>query len=289
MRLLAHCKVNLCLEVLGRRGDGYHDLATVFQTVSPADEFNVEVGGTDIQVIVTAGEAPAGPENLCWRAAESYRQLRGWPVGVRIELTKRVPSAAGLGGGSSDAAATLNALAALDAQPLEPDDIRRLAAALGSDVAFFIEGGTALGTGRGERLEQLPALDSVSIVLAKPELAIPTAEAYGMLRAGDFTDGTRAQAMAQVIRRGGSVAEIAGYVHNAFTAALTHRWPVLRETLDAIKRAGAVAAQVSGSGAACFGLFESCEQAEQAAESLRRAGLWAQAAWTVAYGCEIVC
>ena len=132
MKLLAHCKVNLCLEVLGRRKDGYHDLATVFQTVSAADGLTVEIGGTDIRLAVGGGDAPAGPDNLCRRAAEAYRALRGWPDGVRIELIKRVPTAAGLGGGSSDAATVLMGLNKLWHLKYTAEKLQKLAIKLGS-------------------------------------------------------------------------------------------------------------------------------------------------------------
>ncbi len=271
----SRCKINLCLEILGRRDDGFHELRTVFQTVSLADELTVELGGDSIRVRVPEGGAPEGPENLCWRAAEEYRGLRGWPDGVTITLRKRVPSGAGLGGGSSNAAATLVALAELDHRPPAADELKRIAAKLGSDVAFFIEGGTALGSGRGEQIERLPDAEGLNIVLAMPDLHVSTPEAYGLLEPGDFTDGSRAQTMAAAIGRGADASEIASHIHNGFRRAVTQRWPAMGDTLRALDEAGAIRAEVSGSGAACFGLFAGEASASDAAEELARRGMWA--------------
>jgi 4-diphosphocytidyl-2-C-methyl-D-erythritol kinase len=286
VHIRSFCKVNLCLEILGRRDDGYHELSTVFQTVSLADELVLQVGGDGIELTVPGGGAPAGPENLCWRAAEAYQGLRGWPEGVRIELRKRVPAGAGLGGGSSNAAAVLNALAALDDQPPDRSELTRLAAELGSDVAFFIEGGTALGRGRGEQLEPLPALTSCWLVLARPELAISTVEAYGMLSKQDFTDGAGSEAMADALRRGEGPHSVAQHIHNGFTRTLAARWPELAELTEGLRCAGAVGAAISGSGSAVFGLFASADEARAAADGLRHEGLWSAVAEPTDRGSE---
>lgn len=275
LRMRCFCKVNLCLEVLGRRADGYHELRTVFQTVSLADELALEVPGSDIEVSVPGGGAPAGPDNLCWQAAAAYRRARGWPEGVRIELRKHVPAGAGLGGGSSNAAGVLTGLAALDRQPPAESELLCLAAELGSDVAFFVKGGTALGRGRGEQLQALPTLSDCWLVLARPDLAIPTAEAYALLAPQDFTEGARAEAMADVLRRGGSAVEAARHVYNSFTRPLVERWPQMAELTGSLARAGALAAAISGSGSAAFGLFTEAEAASAAAEELVAEGLWA--------------
>jgi len=275
VRLSSYCKVNLCLEILGRRDDGYHELSTVFQTVSLADYLALQVGGRRIQIEVPGAGAPAGPGNLAWRAAHAYQRLRGWPDGLRIELHKRVPASAGLGGGSSNAAAAVNGLAALDDGPPDRAELLRLAAELGSDVAFFLEGGTALGRGRGERLDPLPAPANCWLTLTRPDLHISTAEAYGLLEAGDFSDGARAEAMADALRRGAGTDGIAEHVFNGFTRPLTARWPQLAELTEALTNAGALAAAISGSGSAVFGLFADVESALTTANMLRDSDLWA--------------
>ncbi len=275
VRLSSYCKVNLCLEILGRRDDGYHELSTIFQTVSLADYLTLQVGGRHIEIRVPGAGAPAGPDNLAWRAAEAYQRLRGWPDGLLIELDKRVPSGAGLGGGSSNAAALLNGLRMLDDQPPARAALLRLATELGSDVAFFLEGGTALGRGRGERLEALPLPGNCWFTLIRPELHISTAEAYGLLETGDFSDGARAEAMAEALRRGAGAEVIAKHIFNGFTRALVARWSQLGELTEALTNAGASAAAISGSGSAAFGLFADAESAHAAAQMLRNGDLWA--------------
>ena len=154
----ARCKINLGLEVLRRRPDGFHDIDTVFQCVSLCDELVIERAprGT-VRLEVEGARVPAGPENLVWRAALVHAQATGAP-GASIVLRKRVPIAAGLGGGSSDAAATLVGLDRLHATHLPAETLRRMALVLGSDVPYFIGGGTVRGRGRGEVLEPLPPL-----------------------------------------------------------------------------------------------------------------------------------
>ncbi len=288
IRIRAHCKINLCLEILGRRPDGYHDLATVFQAVSLADEMTVEVLEEErIEVAVPKGGAPEGPENLCWRAAERYQARCHWPQGVRIVLHKRVPAASGLGGGSTDAAAVLTALASLDGDAPAGDVLKQIAAELGSDVAFFLGHGTALGRGRGERLSTLPPLPECRVVLVRPDLAVPTAEAYAMLGPDDYTDGRRAEAMAAALRGGRPLVEVLAHARNGFTRALVERWPVLGELTERLRQAGALASQISGSGSAVFGLFEA-EPADALLEALCAAGHWVRVVVPVRSGCDIV-
>lgn len=270
------CKINLCLEITGRRDDGYHDLATVFQTVSLSDRIDIEIRDEPgIAVSVPDGGAPEGGENLCWRAAELYRERRGWPTGVAITLAKRVPSGAGLGGGSSDAAAVLAGLASIDEQAPANEVLAELAGRLGADVPFFLTGGTALATERGDRLVSLPDLPACRIVLVGPDLRISTAEAYGLLSEADFSDGARARAMAEAIRED-AVAEIPDHVFNGFSRVLERRWPVLGELKRALRGEGAVAAEITGSGSTVFGVFDDHSVAMTAGRALAERGHWAR-------------
>jgi len=279
LRLEACCKINLCLEVLGPRSDGYHDLTTVFQAVSLADEVSVETRDErGITLDVVGGGAPPGRGNLCWQAAKAYRRERKWPEGAHIELVKRVPSGAGLGGGSSDAAAVLRALALMDPEPLRLADARRMAIELGSDVPFFLRGGTSIAYERGDDVRQLLDLAPCGIVLVKPDFEIATADAYGMLSEADFTDGFRTAEMATAIDDSQDIAAVSELVYSAFARPLTERWPVLGELKQRLLDAGALAAEVSGSGSARFGLFEQPKHAERAVTELARAGFWARAA-----------
>lgn len=273
--LRAFCKVNLCLEITGRRDDGYHDLATIFQTVSLADRVTVETQGAGIEVSVPEGGAPEGTANLCWEAADLYRRKRGWPEGVRINLRKGVPSGAGLGGGSSDAAAVLTALASLDDDAPPHAALAEIARQLGADVAFFLIGGTAIAAGRGDRVQALPDLPACRIVLVRPDLHVSTAEAYGMLSEDDFTDGSRAAAMGEAIEED-RAADIPPNVFNGFARVLEERWPVLGELKRALIDGGAVAAEITGSGSAVFGIFDDHATAERCGRGLAENGYWAR-------------
>jgi 4-diphosphocytidyl-2-C-methyl-D-erythritol kinase len=274
--LRAFCKVNLCLEITGRRDDGYHDLATVFQTVSLHDMLGIDAREEPgIEVLVPEGGAPEDETNLCWQAAEAYIQERGWPKGARIALTKAVPSGAGLGGGSSDAAAVLTGLSSLDEAPPERSALEQIAGTLGADVPFFLTGGTALATGRGDLIEPLADLPACRIVLVRPDLEVSTAEAYGMIEQRDFTGGDQAREMASAIANA-DPGGIVGNVHNGFARALEGRWPVLGRLKEALNARGAVVAEITGSGSAVFGIFDDHTTAEAAGRSLADEGHWAR-------------
>jgi 4-diphosphocytidyl-2-C-methyl-D-erythritol kinase len=182
LRAEAPAKLNLGLEIVRRRADGFHDLRTIFQAIDLHDDLTVrERGRAGVSLVVTGPEAPAvpsGPENLIVRAGEELARRRAPGRGVEIRLTKRIPVGAGLGGGSSDAAATLLALEALWSLDPDPRERARLALELGSDVPFFLVGGTALGEGRGERLTRVHAPPPCGWILAVPEFRVSTAEAF---------------------------------------------------------------------------------------------------------------
>ena len=285
IRLLAWAKINLCLEVLGRRDDGYHEIATVFQSIMLGDELLIETSDEPgIRLSVPDGGAPEGPENLCWQAVESYRSLSGWPEGVSIELRKHIPVGAGLGGGSSDAAAVLRALEQLDPDPPAFEALGRAAAKLGSDVRFCLLGGTALGRGRGEKLTEFMMTPACGVCVVTPDLAVSTAEAYGMLTPDDFTSGAKALRLANFVSTAKPLRDWAQLVFNGFAEPLTRRWPVFGELKARLRDLGAMAAEVSGSGSAVFGLFEDADDSDEAAAELAREGRWARSVMCTAAG-----
>ena len=285
----AHCKINLCLEVLRRRTDGYHELATVFQAVTLADCVRVEPREEAGITLTLAGEpVPVGRDNLVWRAVEVYQQMRNWPEGARIALTKLVPVGAGLGGGSSDAAAVMQGLAELDPQPPDVRELTEALAGLGSDVPFFLTHGTAFGRSRGDELVGLADLPECWIVLAKPDMRISTAEAYPLLESRDFSDGGQAHEMADAIDSGAELAEIAALACNAFARPLTERWPIFAELKQRLRDAGALAAEITGSGSALFGLFDAPEPAGAAVKTLTADGLWARLVEPVSVDADII-
>jgi 4-diphosphocytidyl-2-C-methyl-D-erythritol kinase len=278
----APAKVNLLLEVLGRRADGYHELALVFQTVSLEDELEVYPADSDVAVRVEGIPVlPADGTNLVAKAAQvffEHTRLRG---GVSILLRKRIPIAAGLGGGSSDAAATLIALNELYAANLPPEDLAALAASLGSDVPFFLVGGTALGRGRGEVLERLPDLPETWFALVKPGEGLSTGAVYGSGLVS-FTDGSRALGFG---RRGGvGIPETARGLFNALEEPAFKLLPECRRIRDELLDAGCLGALVSGSGSTVFGIARDEAAAGEAALRSARPGRFTAAVKSVPYG-----
>lgn len=180
--LAAPAKINLHLEILGRRSDGFHELETVFQTIELADRVRVEVCSEPHLVLKCDDpQIPTGSANLAWRAARGFLDRSGWHAGLQISLSKRIPAAAGLGGGSSDAAAVLRACQKLAPRPLLEAELAALALELGSDVPFFLLGGTVHALGRGERVTALPDLPDRALTLLHPGLPCPTPAVFQAL------------------------------------------------------------------------------------------------------------
>lgn len=262
--LKAPAKINLYLEVGSRRPDGYHSVRTVLQAVEWFDlvELEMERVGRGVELEV-AGEAPAGEENLCQRAVGAFLEATGVSMGVKVKLTKRIPLAAGLGGGSSDAAAVLRGLNHLTGGSLGREELFRLASSLGSDVPFFLVGGTALGEGRGERIIPVVQAPPLPVVLVNPGSGLPTAEVYRR-----FDSSPRKEPPAEGLRSlldslaAGDVRRLASFLHNSLQEAACELLPVLREILDAARRAGAGGVLVSGSGPTVFMLAADDREAE---------------------------
>ncbi len=278
----APAKVNLRLEVLGREeGTGYHFIETVFQSLELADRIELRLRSDEEIVIETLGEFSEGigrPENnLVVLAA---RRLRGQvakltgevPPGVEIRLTKNVPAEAGLGGGSSDAAATLRTLSRLLGSPLSSASLLEIGAALGSDVPFFLAGGVrAMGWGRGDRLLPLPGLPVRDVLVAIPAAGVSTALAYGFLSSDREASG-RTRAGPRVVGTADSAGDwsaVAQAAHNDFEAVLFPRRPELEAVKSRLIETGASPALLSGTGSAVFGVFEDAATADRAEVELR--------------------
>lgn len=265
----APAKVNLLLRVLGERSDGFHDIETLFQAVGLHDDVEVALadgGGVGLEV---AG-ADLGPatSNLAYRAAAAVLEAAGSRQGMQVRLEKRIPAGAGLGGGSSDAAAVLLCANALLGEPLDATELAGFAAELGSDVPFFLgESTLALGTGRGQLLEALMPLPVADLVLVLPPVHVSTAWAYGALderrRGGGEAPclGLRGDAP----RDWREVADLAG---NDFEAVAAAMHPEVATSLDALRASGAAPALLSGSGSACYGIFSESGVAVEVARAL---------------------
>jgi 4-diphosphocytidyl-2-C-methyl-D-erythritol kinase len=287
-RLAVVCpaKINLTLEVLGRRADGYHELRTIFQAISLADDLVLRRGAGGAPLTVTGVWVPV-EGNLCLRAVAEFRRHREVPTDVTMHLHKRIPVGAGLGGGSSDAAGVLVGLDHWFG-PVGDELLLELAASLGSDVPFCLRGGTALGQGRGEVLERLPWSGLTWLVVARPGLQVSTAAAYGGLRPEDFTDGEHTAAWVTGLRRGCSLPPLAGGLYNAFERTVLEAFPEIALVKGRLLEAGAEAALLAGSGAAVFGLFANEQSARRAAAALGSRGLWSAAAMTLPDGAQVI-
>jgi 4-diphosphocytidyl-2-C-methyl-D-erythritol kinase len=270
LELSAAAKVNLALEVLTRRPDGYHEIATVIQTVDLSDRLVLEDGDV-LEVRASAPGVPSDERNLVYRAAVALRKAAGVSRGVRMTLDKRIPVAAGLGGGSSDAAAALVGLNRLWGLRWPLSVLEELAAGLGMDVPFFLRGGAALATGRGERLAPLGGA-ALGLVLVNPRFAVSTADMYGRLTPAMYSDGARARRAAAALesRRAG---RIAACLYNGLEVAAGTAYPQIGQMQAALLAAGALGAAMSGSGPTVFGVARSWEQARQIRTRVAR-GAW---------------
>jgi len=266
-RLSAPAKVNLFLRVLGALPDGYHALETLFQAIDLADDVRVERADAGVELAVDGADVGPAEQNLAHRAATELLARSGMGGGVRIGLTKRIPAGAGLGGGSSDAAAVLRCVAALYEIPAGEGMLRGIAEELGADVSFFLgRSPLAAGRGRGDVLEPFEPLPEAMLVLVCPPVHIATAWAY---RALDEARLLRSPSGSGTLRgRPGSWSEVTAQAHNDFQALVVAAHPEVARSLEALRAAGAAGALMSGSGSTSFGIFPDRGAAESAAASL---------------------
>jgi 4-diphosphocytidyl-2-C-methyl-D-erythritol kinase len=269
----AHAKINLDLRVLGPRLDGYHELRTVFQSLALHDVIECVAREGPLAIECDTAGVPLDDSNLVWRAAEAlWRALRrhGRARDVVIRLQKHIPLQAGLGGGSSDAAATLMGLARLWKVPVKPVQLTDVAAALGADVPFFLAGGTALGLGRGDEVYPLADLPRHWIVLLVPGFGVSTADAYSWYDGErDLSRGVSAREPQYVP---GPWPSRAAQMINDLEAPIARHHPEIDQMRTALRRAGALAAAMSGSGSTVFGLFQKRGEALAAVEGLAGSG-----------------
>lgn len=280
IRVPSFAKINLDLRVLYRRGDGYHELRTIFQTVSVHDVLEVRFERSRSTQIELDASIEI-PDNLVLRAARAVLDHLRLNARIGFRLTKRIPLGAGLGGGSSNAAAVLIALPALAGRPISETDLAGIASQLGSDVPFFLHGGTAIGLGRGTELYPLPDLRAVNGLLVASGIHVSTAEAYRALnRAPLQSGGAGSQTVTNALTSQGESPILGEFqaltwglrasripdlvFRNDFEEVVFERHPELRRIAGKLRRLGANPARMTGSGSAVFGLFASLEEARVA-------------------------
>jgi 4-diphosphocytidyl-2-C-methyl-D-erythritol kinase len=274
LTLPSFAKINWTLEVLGKRSDGYHEVRTLLQTVSVADELTFELAEREITIYCDHPDVPCDETNLAYRAAKSLSDFTGAGLGARIRITKRLPVAAGLGGGSGNGAVTLLALQRLWNVRVEPRDLFGLAAKLGADVPFFLIGGTCLGVGRGDEIYPLADINEEFLLLVNAGIAVPTRDAYANLS----PELTKPEAIIKMplsfeaayaaIARPGAPVPLINDLENPVFA----RHPALVEVKRRLKQAGARGVLMSGSGSTIFAIFDSAEERVRAEEDLSATG-----------------
>ncbi len=284
LRLPSYAKVNLGLEVLGVREDGYHELRTLFQTIDLHDDVVLRPGGREVRLSCDHPLVPTDGTNLAARAAEDLRRYARLDGGVAIEIRKRIPVAGGLGGGSSNAATVLQGLDRLWRLGLGPDGLQPLARRLGADVPYFLLGGTALGLSRGDEVYPLRRQLRAHVVVVDPGVPVSTARVFARLDAR-LTPRANSNSIFYFVSR-----ELEGpgafrFLSNDLEAAALEEAPALREEAARIRAvltgAGALHSALSGSGGVYFGLFETARGAERARQALTAAGIRARVARTL--------
>jgi len=268
IKVKAHAKINLHLQVLGKRPDGFHELRTLLQSVDLADELTAatEESGELSLAVEPGGAVSCGEENLVLRAARLLRERCGTGHGARMTLAKRIPLGAGLGGGSADAAASLALLDRLWGLGLGAPELHRLASALGSDVPFFLHGGLALGVGRGEEVYPLADLPQLGVVIAAPRVEAATSAVYGRLEPRLTWSPPDGSVYAFAAGLGGSLPwEV---LRNDLQPVVVKAWPEVGEVVSHLQRCAPLHAAVTGSGSAAFALFADRESARAVAAGL---------------------
>ncbi len=278
----AHAKINLGLEVLGRRSDGYHEVRTVLQTIGLCDTLEVTPARESITLECSDPKLPSGEENIVMKAARMLRDASGVHAGAKIRLAKRIPVQAGLGGGSSDGAVALLALSRLWNLPLDRERLLPLAERLGSDVPFFFYGGTAFAAGRGEEVYPLPDAPACHVVVAWPQSGMATNEAYRLLD-GKLTASRDAHRIQTIVGDvvGRRLAQRSFFNRFEEVAAHGEMASEAKRTRDALLSAGAMSALMAGSGSAWAGFFPGREEAQEGAKKVAREGLGAAATATL--------
>lgn len=267
----ARAKLNLSLDILGKRPDGYHDLRMVMLSIDLSDELDLTFpAAPGVQVTTDLPYLPRGSGNIAAKAADCFfRESALPPVGLSVDIRKRIPVCAGMAGGSSDGAAVLRVLRRTLAPEMTDGRLEEIGALVGSDVPYCIRGGTVLAEGRGERLTDLPGLPPCWLVVCKPPCSISTPELFAQVRLKKLRCHPDTAGLLSALDRG-DLEGVARRMYNVFEDVLPRRYAQVFEIKSALLSLGAIAASMTGSGPTVFGLFRDREPAARAAEALKR-------------------
>lgn len=270
VRDCAPAKLNLHLEVYPKRSDGYHPIKSIFQTISLVDDLVVSLSGKSLSCVVECDAMQLPVENTLTKTYRLFCQISGVTAGVRVKLTKRIPSGAGLGGGSSDAATFLLILNRMFDYPLGLNQLEEIANLVGSDVLFFLSGGAAVVTGRGDIVEPIKPREDFCIVVVYPDVHCSTLESYGLVdeyfALGKTVNETTLQDLEKMYYEPVSEWRFV----NTFTNPVATKFPVIFDVMKSLENLGADYVQMSGSGSTVFGVFSNFEVGKDACTNLKR-------------------
>lgn len=273
-RVKAYAKINLGLDVLGRLPSGYHQVSMIMQSISLWDELTFQTAPRDILITSDSHELPLGEDNLIYKAAALMMEKYGISSGVRIHLRKNIPIAAGMAGGSTDAAATLKGICRLFGLEASPELLMKYGLSIGADVPYCLMGGTALAEGIGERLTVLPPLPDCSILIATPKISVSTKYVYEHLDAQEHVLHPDIRGMTEAVRKG-SLPGVLSRMGNVLESVTVPAHPVIGRLKSRLLSLGAAGSLMSGSGPTVFGIFLPGQEtaAAEALDSLRQEGL----------------
>lgn len=271
-QMKAYAKINLGLDVVKRLENGYHEVRMIMQTVGIYDELDLERIEQGIELTTDHGELPADENNLVYQAAKLMLEHYGIASGIRIHLKKNIPVAAGMAGGSTDAAATMKGMNRLFDLGAELEELMELGVQIGADVPYCVLGGTALAEGIGERLTALPPVPEAYVLVAKPDISVSTRYVYEHLDAEGITHHPDIDGMVQAIEAG-SLQGVLERMENVLERVTVTSYPVIDTLKEKMCELGAVGSLMSGSGPTVFGIFTEKKQAEEAGSRIKDEGL----------------
>lgn len=272
LEIKAYAKINLGLDVVRRLANGYHEVKMIMQTVGIYDTLTLQKTKPGIKVTTDSGEVPADESNLVYKAARLLTDTCQIKEGIAIHLEKRIPVAAGMAGGSTDAAAVLKGMNTLFSLGLSEEELKMLGVKLGADIPYCIMGGTALAEGIGERLEKLPPAPACFLLIAKPDINVSTKYVYENLKLSEIKKHPDIDGMKEAVKTG-SLQGITSRMENVLESVTEEKYPVIKKLKLYMEENGALKALMSGSGPTVFGIYEREEDALAAKEKLTGSGL----------------